>query len=88
MASDEMNTLERKITSGVICPHLQCIPGVDHTKNGEIVETVPIENEEEPRACVTGQDPVSVVEDSAVHSKGKQYALENGSRDEDSRGGR
>jgi hypothetical protein len=83
-----MDTFKRKITSGVVCPHLQYIPSLGHRKNGEVVETVPIENEEEPRVCITGEHPVSVVEDSAVKSKGEQCALENGGRDKDSRGGR
>jgi hypothetical protein len=65
--------------------HLQCIPDLDRTNSGEIVETVSIENEEESRALTAGDQAVPVVEDSAVKSKGEQYNLEKGSCDKDSR---
>jgi hypothetical protein len=79
---------EERTTIRIVCTHLQCIPAVEYTKSSEVVESVPVENEEERRVRVTDDHPISVVEDSVIKSKGEQYALENGGYDRDNRRGR
>jgi hypothetical protein len=56
-----------------------------NTNGGKIVETVSIENEEELRVRMTSEHPISLVEDSAVKSKGEQYALEKAGCEKDRR---